>query len=209
MTARAASSVKNSAIHNRNRRNRVDTVSGAIIRRTMSPQDLEPRGRPVIGRKLAFSGIAQRAGAGRHPGIEQITEPNMRACEILIAHRITPHIAAEMTLDVPVSTFYRWMQDGSTEDCADPIKIAFAQRINRARALARAECEELVSPIDALTKGPLGRSYPGLPGWTPEVRLTGPDGGPIRHEWDLRIKAGGYEVARPAQPQLEAQEREE
>lgn len=94
------------------------------------------------------------------------------------------YIACE-AVGISQSTFYEWLQDAEKPD-ADPLKVAFSESVERARAEARQAAELAVmkdKPETWLLKGP-GRERPGRPGWTNESTVNvNPGEGAIKLVW--------------------------
>jgi hypothetical protein len=76
------------------------------------------------------------------------------------------------------ATFYRWMRDPRAE------YQVFADDVRQAHAVVRVTAEVEVRKMDPLAWlriGP-GRSKQDEPGWTEQVAITGPNGGPVQTE---------------------------
>ena len=148
-------------------------------------------GRPAKPR-LAFAMPARsknRLASGVTPRVFLITE--MELSEILALCRVgtDPMTATIKILGVSDQTFKNWRNESQRDDCDERYKIFFEQ-VGQAFAECRADASVRVTkmdPLAALTRGPLGRSQPGYPGWTEthEVRHTDHTGdGPAT----LRVK---------------------
>ncbi len=94
------------------------------------------------------------------------------------------YIACE-AVGISQSTFYEWLQDAEKPD-ASPLKVAFSESVQQAKAAARMKAEKRVleeAPAVWLLKGS-ARERPGRPGWSNEsvVNLQTGDT-PVRLSW--------------------------
>ncbi len=191
--------------------NRVETHSRLVIGRVGDPRTLDTRSRGRL--RMAFQDVKRADGKTGPPSeLEHIPEGNMRGYLLTVSHGVTPAIAATIWFGIEPSTAARWLRLGAEPDNRDPIKREFYLRTERAKAVARGDCEErvmLCDPSAPLLRGPLGRATADVPGWESQqlIKHANHDGtGPAAFVLEI---ATGYQTKKAPRELPAASDEEE
>lgn len=203
----------------RRNQGRRDRTTGVSVNRIQSPSS---PGRPRVEvRALAFGDLVGDRPATCARGrkgtpklqvpyrLDEITEVDMRWCEISIRSGVTPHVAIMKHFGVSYDVAHAWRTEGAKDDCPDPMRRAFSMRVEKAWAEARATAEGsvlLAEPRFFLTQGPAGQTGPEKWGESKTMRLTDETGnGPARIML-VPVPGGGYrKVEADLQPAIAAE----